>query len=158
MRALLLRLTAGGLICGLALALGGRDGKRELLRFACACVMAILLITGVRGLSWELPENAWENAQLEDLAAQAQAERLDRELEAVAQALSRDAEEQAALLGLDCTARVTCGRAEDGQASITGAHLTLRGGDETARARLGEALALRYGLPPETIEMEEASP
>ena len=69
-----------------------------------------------------------------------------------------DAEEQAALLGLECTARVTCGRAEDGQASITGASLTLGGGDATARNRLREALALRYGLAPETIEMEESSP
>ena len=76
----------------------------------------------------------------------------------MAQALSRDAEEQAALLGLECTARVTCGRAEDGQASITGASLTFSGGDATARNRLREVLALRYGLAPETIEMEESSP
>ena len=73
----LLRLTAAGALCGALLSLGGSGARKEILRFCCACVMLILVLTTLQGQTLpELPFSAYE-AELDQTVEQARQDLLD---------------------------------------------------------------------------------
>ena len=152
LRTLLLRLTACGLFCGFVLTLGEKSGQKEILRFSCACLMVVVLLSSLRGM--RLPD--WQREErnrafdTEDVQQQQKQEILS-ETEA---ALSRWIIAQGERLSVSCDASVIC-RELEGEVTVERVELTLFEGKAEARSKLLEQICQSLALSPERVAIRE---
>lgn len=150
----LLRLTAAGVLCGALLSLGGSGAKKEILRFCCACVMLILVLTALQGQTLpELPFSAYE-AALDQTVEQARQETLAELLTKTEQGLAEKVKDMAAAHGIACEAHVTCTRRE-GQVTVVQVELLLPELAPAGMQKLMEELLLQLGITREQIVIRE---
>lgn len=150
----LLRLTAAGALCGALLSLGGSGARKEILRFCCACVMLILVLTALQGQTLpELPFSAYETA-LDQTVEQARQETLAELLTKTEQGLAEKVEDMAAAHGIACEAHVTCTRRE-GQVTVVQVELLLPELAPAGMQKLMEELPLQLGITREQIVIRE---
>jgi len=143
----LLQLTAAGLVCAGAVALCGK-AKKELVRFCCACILALVALTPLTRGELKLPEVTYEaevQTAVNDALRRAQQEQAVK----AEQALAQDAEAFAKQCGLSLTAAVTC--KEDGSGVK---RVVLTGTANGGKAAFISALAQRFGISAESILWE----
>ena len=143
LRIYLLRLVAAGLVCAGASALCPK-GKQELLRFCCACILALTALAPLAKADLTLPRLSYQ-AEMQAAADEAvtragAALRKQTELD-----LAADAERFAAESGLTLSAEVYC-VTEKGQLRVSS--VALRGAEAPAFAA---ALARRFGIEEDAI-------
>ncbi len=150
----LLRLTAAGALCGALLSLGGSGAKKEILRFCCACVMLILVLTALQGQTLpELPFSAYE-AELDQTVEQARQETMTELLTKTEQGLAEKVEDMAAAHGIACEAHVTCTQ-QEGQVTVVQVELLLPELAPAGMQKLMEELPLQLGITREQIVIRE---
>lgn len=150
----LLRLTAAGVLCGALLSLGGSGAKKEILRFCCACVMLILVLTALQGQTLpELPFSAYE-AELDQTVEQARQETMTELLHQTQQGLAQEVVRMAAARGISCEAHVTCAL-QEGQVTVTQVELLLPELAPAGLQQLMEELPLQLGITREQIVIRE---
>lgn len=150
----LLRLTAAGALCGALLSLGGSGAKKEILRFCCACVMLILVLTTLQGQTLpELPFSAYE-AELDQTVEQARQETMTELLHQTQQGLAQEVVRMAAARGISCEAHVTCAL-QEGQVTVTQVELRLPELAPAGLQQLMEELPLQLGITREQIVIRE---
>ncbi len=150
----LLRLTAAGALCGALLSLGGSGAKKEILRFCCACVMLILVLTTLQGQTLpELPFSAYE-AELDQTVEQARQETMRELLHQTQQGLAQEVVRMAAARGISCEAHVTCAL-QEGQVTVTQVELLLPELAPAGLQQLMEELPLQLGITREQIVIRE---
>lgn len=150
----LLRLTAAGALCGALLSLGGSGAKKEILRFCCACVMLILVLTTLQGQTLpELPFSAYE-AELDQTVEQARQETMTELLHQTQQGLAQEVVRMAAARGISCEAHVTCAL-QEGQVTVTQMELLLPELAPAGLQQLMEELPLQLGITREQIVIRE---
>ena len=151
---ILLRLTAAGALCGALLSLGGSGARKEILRFCCACVMLILVLTTLQGQTLpELPFSAYE-AELDQTVEQARQETLTELLHQTQQGLAQEVVRMASARGISCEAHVTCAL-QDGQVTVTQVELLLPELAPAGLQQLMEELPLQLGITREQIVIRE---
>ena len=150
----LLRLTAAGALCGALLSLGGSGARKEILRFCCACVMLILVLTALQGQTLpELPFSAYE-AELDQTVEQARQETMTELLHQTQQGLAQEVVRMAAARGISCEAHVTC-TLQEGQVTVTQMELLLPELAPAGLQQLMEELPLQLGITREQIVIRE---
>ena len=150
----LLRLTAAGALCGALLSLGGSGAKKEILRFCCACVMLILVLTTLQGQTLpELPFSAYE-AELDQTVEQARQETMTELLHQTQQGLAQEVVRMAAARGISCEAHVTCAL-QEGQVTVTQVELRLPELAPAGLQQLMEELPLQLVITREQIVIRE---
>lgn len=150
----LLRLTAAGALCGALLSLGGSGARKEILRFCCACVMLILVLTALQGQTLpELPFSAYE-AELDQMVEQARQETMTELLHQTQQGLAQEVVRMAAARGISCEAHVTCAL-QEGQVTVTQVELLLPELAPAGLQQLMEELPLQLGITREQIVIRE---
>ena len=150
----LLRLTAAGALCGALLSLGGSGARKEILRFCCACVMLILVLTALQGQTLpELPFSAYE-AELDQTVEQARQETMTELLHQTQQGLAQEVVRMAAARGISCEAHVTCAL-QEGQVTVTQMELLLPELAPAGLQQLMEELPLQLGITREQIVIRE---
>lgn len=150
----LLRLTAAGALCGALLSLGGSGARKEILRFCCACVMLILVLTALQGQTLpELPFSAYE-AELDQTVEQARQETMTELLHQTQQGLAQEVVRMAAARGISCEAHVTCAL-QEGQVTVTQVELLLPELAPAGLQQLMEELPLQLGITREQIVIRE---
>lgn len=150
----LLRLTAAGALCGALLSLGGSGARKEILRFCCACVMLILVLTTLQGQTLpELPFSAYE-AELDQTVEQARQETMTELLHQTQQGLAQEVVRMAAACGISCEAHVTCAL-QEGQVTVTQVELLLPELAPAGLQQLMEELLLQLGITREQIVIRE---
>ncbi|MEA5040775.1 MAG: hypothetical protein VB086_13220 [Clostridiaceae bacterium] len=148
LQAYLLRLTAAGLICAGVDALCGK-GKKELVRFCCACVLALVALAPLSKGELQIPTVSYE-AEVQAAVDEAVTRSRQAQVDQTQQALARDAEEFArSQYDLSLTATIVCSEAGD-----TVEQVVLQGDGGTAKAALTAALAQRFGISAEAIQWE----
>ena len=150
----LLLLTAAGALCGALLSLGGSGARKEILRFCCACVMLILVLTTLQGQTLpELPFSAYE-AELDQTVEQARQETMTELLHQTQQGLAQEVVRMAAARGVSCEAHVTC-VLQEGQVTVTQVELLLPELAPAGLQQLMEELPLQLGITREQIVIRE---
>lgn len=150
----LLRLTAAGALCGALLSLGGSGARKEILRFCCACVMLILVLTTLQGQTLpELPFSAYE-AELDQTVEQARQETMTELLHQTQQRLAQEVVRMAAACGISCEAHMTCAL-QEGQVTVTQVELLLPELAPAGLQQLMEELPLQLGITREQIVIRE---
>lgn len=150
----LLRLTAAGALCGALLSLGGSGARKEILRFCCACVMLILVLTTLQEQTLpELPFSAYE-AELDQTVEQARQETMTELLHQTQQGLAQEVVRMAAARGISCEAHVTCAL-QEGQVTVTQVELLLPELAPAGLQQLMEELPLQLGITREQIVIRE---
>ena len=150
----LLRLTAAGALCGALLSLGGSGARKEILRFCCACVMLILVLTALQGQTLpELPFSAYE-AELDQTVEQARQETMTELLHQTQQGLAQEVVRMAAARGISCEAHVTCAL-QEGQVTVTQMELLLPELAPAGLQQMMEELPLQLGITREQIVIRE---
>lgn len=150
----LLRLTAAGALCGALLSLGGSGARKEILRFCCACVMLILVLTTLQGQTLpELPFSAYE-AELDQTVEQARQETMAELLHQTQQGLAQEVVRMAAARGISCEAHVTCAL-QEGQVTVTQVELLLPELAPAGLQQLMEEFPLQLGITREQIVIRE---
>ncbi len=104
----LVKLAAAGLLCSGLLSLGGKGAGREILRFGCACLMIVLVMTMVRGADLSLTGLEGYKTQIQDSVQKTHEENRLALLRQTEQDLARELERQAESLSLNCRAAVLC--------------------------------------------------
>lgn len=150
----LLRLTAGGLLCAGALSLGGQGAKKELVRFCCACLMLILVMTALP--SGQLPQLSLDarEAELARTVEDAQTQVLEQLLLQTEERLAREVERLASLGGISGTARVICTRQQQ-EITVERVELELSSAPPEGLSRLTETLCRQLAISREQIELRE---
>ncbi len=157
---LLLRLVAAGLICSGLLSLSGSGPQREILRFGCACLTVIVLMSALEKV--ELPSG--QLAACEDSVRQrveaARQESREELLAQIARELEQEVERQLTEAGLRGSCQVTCAAEEGGQLTVTGVRIVGRDGSDAEWEALRQTLAARLGISAQTVILEktEADP
>lgn len=141
----LLRLTAAGLICAGASALCGK-GKKELVRFCCACVLALAALLPLAKGELRLPDISYQS-EVQNTVDEAMTNARKEQIRLAEQALSEDAREFAQQYGIILMAEVRC--SDDG---IRVERVILRGSQPNGQ--LTGALAQRFGISADAITWE----
>lgn len=153
--ALLLRLVAAGLICSGLLSLSGGGPQREILRFGCACLTVIVLMSALEKV--ELPSGrlaAYED-RIQQRVETARQESREALLAQIVRELEQEVERQLTEVGLRGSCQVTCTAEEGGQLTVTGVRITCQEGAEAAWEELRQTLAARLGISAQAVILEE---
>lgn len=147
----LFQLAAAGLACGLILSLCGKGSRREVLRFGCACVTVVVLLTLLRGA--ELPWGSLEGyqAQLQLEIDRAQAENRQAVLEQTRLSLAEELERQGAAMGLHCKIEVRCAADREGRVTVEQVLITCLTENREALSRLKQTAAAQLGIGEEQV-------
>ena len=117
MTAAVVKLVCAGLLCAGILTLAG-GAQKELLRFGCACLMVVLLLSILRQTQLPALDTGWYEEQVRQQVEEAQKQTRQAQLEQTQGQLAAELERQDAGLGLTCTVEVTC--TADSQGRVTG--------------------------------------
>lgn len=151
----LLRLVTAGLLCGVLLSLGGKGPLREILRFGCACLAVVVLLTVLR--QHQLPvENLWgDEGQLQARVEQTQQEIRRAVLSQAERALEAELERQAEVYSINCAVTVACKADEEGNVTVDWVEIRYRSGPRDRLQELRQAIGGQLALPVERIIVKE---
>ena len=151
----LYQLAAAGLFCACLLSLGGRDGQKEILRFACACLMVVLLLNLLGKTSLPAGDLARFEGQVQGAVDDALRENREALLEQTALALGQEVERQAAALSLDCAAELACTADGEGRVTVHSVTILYRSGPREALETLRQTIAAQLALSEGQITIQE---
>ncbi len=154
----LVRLVGAGLICGFLLSLGGKGPGREILRFACAALMVILLLTTLQNTKLVLPDLSLYEAELESQVQDAQQAQRRELLVQTQLQLAEEVRLQAWALSLDCTAQVACRVDDRDVVRVEQVTVLYRSGPQEALSALRQTLCQLLAVPAEQIIIREDEP
>ena len=151
----LLRLVTAGVVCGILLSLGGKGPLREILRFGCACVAVMVLLTVLRQSQLPAAALSGYEGQLQARVEQAQRETRQAVLSQAGRAMEEELERQAAAYSLDCTITVHCMADRDGTVTVDRVEVHYGSGPRDRLQELRRAIAGQLALPEEHIIVKE---
>lgn len=150
----LVKLVAAGLVCGGLLTLSG-GAQKEILRFGCACLMVILLLSLLRQTDLPAFDTGWYESQVQSQVDDAQQEARRARLEQTELALEQELERQSTALGLNCTFTVTCAADDAGQVTVRQVKAGYLSGPREKLQELRQSIALQLGVSLEQITIQE---
>ena len=158
MTAAVVKLVTAGLLCAGMLTLAGGTQK-ELLRFGCACLMVVVLLSILRQTQLPALDTGWYEAQVRQQVEEAQKQTRQAQLEQTQEQLAAEMERQAAGLGLTCTVEVTCTADDEGRVTVQQARVGYRSGPREQLEPLRQQFCAQLGVSPgQIIIQEEVAP
>lgn len=151
----LLKIITTGMICGGMLSLGGKGPLREILRFGCACLTVVLLLTILRQNAVSLGSLVGYEEQIREKVEQANHETRQTVLAKTEQGLAEELERQAAVFSLDCGAKVICNVDAEGMVTVEGVTLYYRSGPRDKLQQFRQSVAAQLAIPLERITVCE---
>lgn len=151
----LLKLLTAGILCGLLLQLGGKGPLREILRFGCACLTVVVLLTVVRQTELSSGALSGYEGQLKAQVEQAQRDIRQAVLTRTQQELENRLEQQAAAFSLDCGIAVACRADREGLVSVDGVKIRFRSGPRDKLQELRQSIAGQLAIPVSCVIVEE---
>lgn len=158
MTAAVVKLVCAGLVCGGLLTLAG-GAQKELLRFGCACLMVVLLLSILRQTQLPALDTGWYEKQVRQQVEEAQKQTRQAQLEQTEGQLAAELEKQAAGLGLTCTAEVTCTADSQGRVTVQQVRIGYGSGPREKLEQLRQQVYIQLGVSPgQIIIQEEVAP
>ena len=158
MTAAVVKLVCDGLLCAGMLTLAG-GAQKELLRFGCACLMVVLLLSILRQTQLPALDTGWYEEQVRQQVEAAQKQTRQAQLEQTQGQLAGELEKQAAGLGLTCTVEVTCTADSQGRVTVQQARVGYRSGPREQLEQLRQQVCAQLGVSPgQIIIQEEVAP
>ena len=158
MTAAVVKLVCAGLLCAGILTLAG-GAQKELLRFGCACLMVVLLLSILRQTQLPALDTGWYEEQVRQQVEAAQKQTRQAQLEQTQGQLAAELERQAAGLGLTCTVEVTCTADNQGRVTVQQARVGYRSGPREQLELLRQQFCIQLGVSPgQIIIQEEVAP
>lgn len=154
MTAALIKLVTVGLVCAALLTLSG-GAQKELLRFGCACLMVVVLLSVLRQTQLPALDTGWYEAQVQQQVEEAQAQVRQTQLDQTGQDLARELERQAAALGLTCTVEVTCTADDEGRVTVEQVTVDYRSGPRETLEQLRQQFCAQLGIATGQIIIQE---
>ena len=151
----LLRLVTTGILCGVLLSLGGKGPLREILRFGCACLTVVVLLTILRQRQIPAGIISGSEGQLQAQVEQIQQDTRQAVLCQAAQALEAELERQATDYSLSCTVTVDCRADQEGAVTVEMVEIIYRSGPRERLQALRQSIAGQLALPVERIIIKE---
>lgn len=158
MTAAVVKLVTAGLLCAGMLTLAG-GAQKELLRFGCACLMVVVLLSILRQTQLPALDTGWYEEQVRQQVEEAQKQTRQAQLEQTQEQLAAELERQAAGLGLTCTVEVTCTADSQGRVTVQQARVGYRSGPREQLEPLRQQFCAQLGVSPgQIIIQEEVAP
>lgn len=158
MTAAVVKLVCTGLVCAGILTLAG-GAQKELLRFGCACLMVVLLLSILRQTQLPALDTGWYEEQVRQQVEEAQKQTRQAQLEQTQGQLAAELEKQAAGLGLTCTVEVTCTADDEGRVTVQQVRIGYHGGPREQLEPLRQQFCAQLGVSPgQIIIQEEVAP
>lgn len=158
MTAAVVKLVCAGLLCAGILTLAG-GAQKELLRFGCACLMVVLLLSILRQTQLPALDTGWYEEQVRQQVEAAQKQTRQAQLEQTQGQLAAELERQAAGLGLTCTVEVTCTADSQGRVTVQQVWIGYRSGLREQLEQLRQQVCTQLGVSPgQIIIQEEVAP
>ena len=158
MTAAVVKLVCVGLLCAGMLTLAG-GAQKELLRFGCACLMVVLLLSILRQTQLPALDTGWYEEQVRQQVEAAQKQTRQAQLEQTQGQLAAELERQAAGLGLTCTVEVTCTADSQGRVTVQQVWIGYRSGPREQLEQLRQYFCTQLGVSPgQIIIQEEVAP
>ena len=158
MTAAVVKLVCAGLLCAGILTLAG-GAQKELLRFGCACLMVVLLLSILRQTQLPALDTGWYEEQVRQQVEAAQKQTRQAQLEQTQGQLAAELERQAAGLGLTCTVEVTCTADSQGRVTVQQVWIGYRSGPREQLEPLRQQVCAQLGVSPgQIIIQEEVAP
>ena len=158
MTAAVVKLVCAGLLSAGILTLAG-GAQKELLRFGCACLMVVLLLSILRQTQLPALDTGWYEEQVRQQVEAAQKQTRQAQLEQTQGQLAAELERQAAGLGLTCTVEVTCTADSQGRVTVQQARVGYRSGPREQLEQLRQYFCAQLGVSPgQIIIQEEVAP
>ena len=158
MTATVVKLVCAGLLCAGILTLAG-GAQKELLRFGCACLMVVLLLSILRQTQLPALDTGWYEEQVRQQVEAEQKQTRQAQLEQTQGQLAAELERQAAGLGLTCTVEVTCTADSQGRVTVQQARVGYRSGPREQLEQLRQQFCAQLDVSPgQIIIQEEVAP
>ena len=158
MTAAVVKLVCAGLLCAGMLTLAG-GAQKELLRFGCACLMVVLLLSILRQTQLPALDTGWYEEQVRQQVEEAQKQTRQAQLEQTQGQLAAELERQAAGLGLTCTVEVTCTADSQGRVTVQQVRVGYGSGPREQLEQLRQQVCAQLGVSPgQVIIQEEVAP
>jgi len=153
-----MKLVCAGLVCAGLLTLAG-GAQKELLRFGCACLMVVVLLSLLGQARLPALDTGWYEEQMRQQVAQAQAQARQTQLEQVQAALAKELERQAQMQGIACTVRVVCSADAAGSVTVDRVEMDYHSGPREHLPGLREHVCAQLGIATgQMIIQEEENP
>ena len=158
MTAAVVKLVCAGLLCAGMLTLAG-GAQKELLRFGCACLMVVLLLSILRQTQLPALDTGWYEEQVRQQVEETQKQTRQAQLEQTQGQLAAELERQTAGLGLTCTVEVTCTADSQGRVTVQRVWIGYRSGPREQLEPLRQQFCIQLGVSPgQIIIQEEVAP
>lgn len=154
MTAAVVKLVCAGLACAGILTLAG-GAQKELLRFGCACLMVVLLLSVLRQTQLPALDTGWYEEQVRQQVEEAQKQTRQAQLEQTQGQLAAELEKQAAGLGLTCTVEVTCTADDEGRVTVQQVRIGYHGGPREQLEPLRQQFCAQLGVTAGQIIIQE---
>lgn len=154
MTAALVKLVTVGLVCTALLTLSG-GAQKELLRFGCACLMVVVLLSVLRQTELPALDTQWYEVQMQRQVEAAQEQVRQAQLDQTGQDLARELERQAAALGLTCTVEVVCTADREGRVTVAQVTVDYRSGPREMLEQLRQQFCAQLGIATGQIIIQE---
>ena len=151
----LLKLVTVGILCGILLSLSGKGPLREVLRFGCACLTVVVLLSVLRHTDSSTAVFSGFEGQLQTQLEQTQTETRQAVLQQATQLLEAELQRQAAAYSLNCTVAVSCRADPAGNVTVEGAEVLYHSGPREKLRLLRQAIAAQLAIPTERIIVKE---
>lgn len=151
----LLKLLTAGSICGLLLQLGGKGPLREIMRFGCACLVVVVLLTVLRQTELSSGALSVYEGRLKVQVEETQRDVRQTILTQTQQELEKRLEQQAAAFSLDCGISVDCSADQEGLVSVEAVKIRYRSGPREKLQELRESIAVQLVIPVSNIIVTE---
>lgn len=151
----LLRLVTVGIVCGMLLNLGGKGPLREILRFGCACLTVVVLLTVLRQTQLPAGRLAAYEDRLQVQVEQSQQDIRTALLKETQRGLAEELERQARTFSLDCDVSVACRADREGLVTVEGVEISYRCGPRDRLQELRQAIGGQLAIPLENIVVKE---
>ena len=154
MTAAVVKLVCAGLVCAGMLTLAG-GAQKELLRFGCACLMVVLLLSVLRQTQLPALDTGWYEEQVQQQVEEAQKQTRQAQLEQTQGQLAAELEKQAAGLGMTCTVEVTCTADDEGRVTVQQVRIGYHGGPREQLEPLRQQFCAQLGVTAGQIIIQE---
>ena len=154
MTAAVVKLVCAGLVCAGILTLAG-GAQKELLRFGCACLMVVLLLSILRQTQLPALDTGWYEEQVRQQVEEAQKQTRQAQLEQTQGQLAAELEKQAAGLGMTCTVEVTCTADDEGRVTVQQVRIGYHGGPREQLEPLRQQFCAQLGVTAGQIILQE---
>ncbi len=152
---ILVKLVGSGLVCGGLLSLSGKGAQREIMRFGCACIMIVLLLSRLHPGEISLPGLCDTERDIEQKIAQEQEEYRYRLADEVRQSIEDEIVKQAKALSISCKAKLHYRIDDTGSFSIDSVVIEYTGGPRDRLSELTASVRRLMNVTEEQIEIRE---